>query len=937
MLTAEELRVLIEREGMSEFIYAVDAFTHNGRTIYEMSNDYLAVMFRIFPPAYCGPQTESILTSFFTCGFPKETVVQFHTFSSRNTQDHQFAYRETHGSGVYANIENPQLLTQLERANMHFLRTHANESVKNKSGLLFYIRDFINIVTIMFPVRDDEGNEVPFEDIENQINKAEGTLGKFAPIDFGQDRYIRMLREMLTPYDPLWSAVRDKGFDINEHVCNADSMLSDTGEGILRLYSSKNKGFEGQEREEKKKASPITRFIKRFRKNLNYTEYKPEVAASREIKKSQGEFFAKVFTRKMFPEYIDMHTASDLLMDYFNRNVQQQIPLPYFVSLTILLEDPEAVISDVKKDAQWNMYQLEHSGRLANFFPQLRMRAEEAQSIVNLIEKDGEIPMKAMWSMVLYGTDRHELQRHAAFIQSHYRQKNWIIQDEVLLAIPTFLYSLPGQYHDIFRKWSRRFSTIFKTNAAAISPIVTDSRGFGDPVLQLFGRNGQVQGFDVYAPMAANKNGVLVGPSGKGKSFAMSKLVWSYLNSGLSGKPGAKIRIIDSGHSYRTLCGLVGGQYITFPEGNQHCLNFFTTIKINEDGSLPEDDISNIVGLVGVMAGLDLNNTSDSNIENEYRTTVASYIGKAVIGAYKMEGNEAGMAEVVNALRNELRTQKEESMMQKVQFESDIDSRLSSLIAALTPFASPEGAFYRYFNGPANVDLKKDLVVLDLDDLSSKEKRFRDVVLTAVLNSISREFYNERNDGRRKMLIIDEAWQLLDGNAGAFVLGLYKRARKMRGSIISISQGLDDFHKNEHIKGIHENAFWRMFLEQDPSTIKNASRDGKLVLDDYALKLLSTVETKVGEYSEMMVTTQSGALMIGRIVATRVEYWINTQEEHAIRKIEELKSAYDIRDDIARMAIGFSEMHDTTIQHEVSRLLGCYELAVEEILGMEVA
>lgn len=935
MLTKEELRVLIEREGMSDFIYATDAFKHEGRTIYEMSNDYYGVMFRIFPPAYCGPTTEAILSSFFTCGFPKNTIAQFTTFSSRNTQDHQYAYRKTHGSGAYCNVDNNALLGQLESANMKFIRTHADESVKTKTGLLFYIRDFINLVTILFPVRDDKGEDVPFGDIINQINKAEGTLGKLAPIDFGQDQYIRMLREMMVPYDPLWKATRDRGYTIAEHVCNADSMLEDTGEGILRMFSSKTSKFEGQEREEKK-TSTFSNFWSRFNKNLKYKEYKPELATNQTLKK-KGEYFAKVFSRKMFPDYIDMHTASDLLMDYFNQNVQQNIPLPFFVTVTIKIEDPEESVSSVKQDAQWNLYQLESSGRLAKFFPQLRLRADEALQIVNLIEKDGEIPLKAMWSMVLYSTDRHELQRHSAHLQSSFRQKNWIIQDEDLIAIPAFFYSLPGQYHDIFRKWSRRFATIFKSNASAIAPLVTDSRGFGDPVLQLYGRNGQIQGFDLYAPLASNKNGVLIGPSGKGKSFAMSKIVWSYLNAGQDGKPGAKIRIIDSGHSYRTLCDLVGGQYITFPEGNTHCLNFFTGIVEHEEGSIPEDDIGNIVGLVGVMAGLDLDKTSESNLENEYKTTVQSYIAKAVIGAYQMAGNEAGMAEVSQALRNELAAQREASMMQKVQYDSDIDGRLTSLIAALSPFSAPEGQFYRYFNGPANVDLKKDMVVLDLDDLSAKERRFRDVVLTAVLNTISREFYIERKDGRRKILIVDEGWQLLAGNAGTFLLGLYKRARKLRGSIITITQSLEDFFKNDNIKGIYENAFWRMFLEQDPTSIANAQSSGKLVLDPYAIKLLGTVETKVGEYSEMMVTTQSGALMIGRILATRVEYWINTQEEQSEIKIEQVKTQFEVADDIARMAIGFSEMNDTTIQHEVSRLLRLYDKAVDQLLEMEVA
>lgn len=936
MLSKEELRVLIEREGIPDFIYATDAFEYQGKTIYEMENDYYAVMFRIFPPAYCGPQTEAILQGFLTCGLPKNTVVQFTTFSSRNMQDHVYSYKKTHGSGELSNLENSEILKQLELAQVKFLETHADETVPDKSGLQFYLRDFINLVTLQFPLRGNDGSDIKFDDIVSYINKAEGTLGKFAPINFSQDRYIRLLREMITPYDPLWNASRDPSFPIKDHVCNADSMLEDVGDGILKLSSTRGKEVGAQERDEEKKSSPLGNVFKKIMAATKFKDYQPIVNTSDSTVKNK-EYFVKIFSRKMFPEYMDLHTSSDLLMDYFNQNVQQQIPVPYIVNLTVMLEDPEDAIKAVKSDSQWNMYQLEHSGRLAKFFPELAMRAEEANGIVNLIERDGEIPMKAMWSMVLYGTDRNELQRHASFVKGAYRQKNWILQDEDLISIPMFLYSLPGQYHEVFRKWSKRYSTIFKSNAAAIAPIVTDSRGFGDPVLQLTGRNGQVQGFDLYAKMAANKNAILVGPSGKGKSFAMSKLIWSYLNSGENGKPGAKIRVIDSGHSYRTLCDLLGGQYITFPEGNEHCLNFFTTIVEDDDGNLPEDDIGNIVGLIGVMAGLDLNGTEGSLSEKEYRTTISSYIAEAVVMAYKMSGNDAGMHEVGQALRNIIKTQKEDSMRQSKQYESDIDARLTSLVSTLHPFTEKIGQFYKYFNGKSNVDLKKDFVVLDLDDLIAKERRFRDVVFTAITNTISREFYNERHDGRRKLLLVDEAWNLLEGDAGAFILGLYRRSRKLRGSIICISQSILDFHKNEHIRGIFENAFWRLYLEQDPSTMSTATREGKLVLDDYAYKLLETVQTKPGEYSEMMVTTQVGSLMIGRILATRVEYWINAQEEEALTAIEKVKNTYDVKDDIARMAIGFSEMNHTSLDDEVARLLGVYERAIKELLEEEAA
>lgn len=938
MLNKEEWRIVMEREGLSEFFFAQDSFMHEGRTVYEMDNDHYAIMFRIFPPAYCGPQTEEILTGFLSCGLPRDTIVQFTTFTSRNMKTHVENYEYTHVSGKHCNVDHPEVLSELSAANSKFLSTHADIPVDNKNGLLYYLRDFVNVITISFKLRDEAGKDINFEDIVSYMNKAEGSLDKFSPMDFDEDSYIRLVREITTPYDPLWRARRDKSFPIKDHFCNSNSLVEDMGKGLLRLTDTDEVEFTTQMRGAEKKAGFFERLTKKLSQSVNFKEYdRDNTSEEKEIKKSKG-FFARVYSRKMFPEYIDLHTASDLVADYFNRNVQQQVPVPYLINLTVRLEDVDESIKKVMEDAQWNKWQLDNSGKLGEFFPELRMRAEEADDVINLIKRHGEIPMKAMWSMVLFGKDKNELERHSSYLEGVFRAKNWILQREDMLSLVVFLYSIPGQYHEIVQDWLRRFSTVYKSNAASIAPIVTDSRGYGEPVVQLYGRNGQPQGFDFFAAMASNKNAILVGPAGKGKSFTMSRVVWSYLNAGQKGKPGAKIRIIDSGHSYRTLCQILGGQYVEFPDGNDHCLNFFTNIDV-EQGQVSDNDMGNIVSLIGIMAGLDLNQDTESNIENEYSTIIISYIQKAVQAAYKMGDtgkgyNVAGMHEVGVALKNALRSQKEASMREQKQFESDIDSRLSSLISMLYPFTDPAGQYYNYFNGKANIDLKKDLVVLDMDDLTSKEKRFRDVVFTAVTNQISREFYLERADGRRKLLIVDESWQLLDGAAGAFILGLYRRSRKLRGSIICISQSILDFHKNQHIRGIFENAFWRLYLEQDPSTMTTAAREGKLVLDDYAFRLLGSVETVVGDYSEIMVTTQSGGLMIGRVLATKVEYWINTQEEVSLVVIDKVVSSYGTTETNARLAIGFSEMNKTTIEDELTRIVGLKDRAVNELLQM---
>ena len=931
MLNREEWRIVIEREGLSEFFLAVDSFMYDNKTIYELESDYYAVMFRIFPPAYCGPSTEEILGTFLNCGLPADTVVQFTTFSSRNMEDHKYAYNQALGDLENLNVGNSTMLGELHNANIKFLETHNETTVFEKNKLAYYLRDYINLVTLMLPMRNEQGEKLGIDVLMSQVHKAEGALRKFSPQDFSEDSYLQMMSEIIRPYAPDYNARRDPSTPLKEQICYSDTMLEDIGNGMLKFSTSKTGEFEGQERPTEPKQSMLKRMKKQAR-NIFSKMVEEEDEQGEEEPAKEGVYFTKVLSKKIFPRQIDLHTISDLMMDYFGNNVEQQIPVPFLLNLTVKLEDAEKAAKNVTENAQWNMWQLEHSGSLAKFFPELTARAQEAESVVKSIQEDGEIPMKAMWSMLLFGKEKSNLDRVSSFVMGEFRRRGFILQEEDLISIPVFLYSLPLQYHEVFRKWSRRFSTIFKSNAASIAPIVTDSRGFGEyPVMQLFGRNGQPQNFDFFASTATNPNAILPAPSGTGKSFGVSRLAWSYLRN------GAKVRIVDSGHSYRGLCKEIGGQYITFPEGNDHCLNPFTNAMTDDNGHISEEELSSMVISIGIMAGLDLTSGSDSNEDSEYVTAISSYIQEAVLMAWDMAGFEAGLAEVGQALNLISENQRDEALKQLKTFESDVDARLGRLIGMLYPFIDKKGLYYRYVNGPSNVNFVNDFVVLDLEDLTSKEKRFRDFVLTEITNTVRRELFHERAENRRKLFIIDEAWQLLDGKAGAMVAGLYRISRKGRLSILTITQSINDYYKNKHIQSIFENAYWRLFLQQDPSTIATAKQEGKLMIDDYAFQLLQTVESIAGQYSELMVMTQSGSLMIGRILATRVEYWLNTQGEGEVAKVKQVSASYGIDEQLARMAIGYSEMNKRSVTEELQRLSGAEDIAIEELLQEEVS
>ena len=80
-----------------------------------------------------------------------------------------------------------------------------------------------------------------------------------------------------------------------------------------------------------------------------------------------------------------------------------------------------------------------------------------------------------------------------------------------------------------------------------------------------------------------------------------------------------------------------------------------------------------------------------------------------------------------------------------------------------------EGGMYSHlFNGANNVNFENDFVVLELDGLN-EQKQLRSVILLQMQMNIQAVMYKKENRGRRKFVILDEAWDLLSqGNTAAF-------------------------------------------------------------------------------------------------------------------------------------------------------------------------
>src|SRR6201999_769299 len=77
-----------------------------------------------------------------------------------------------------------------------------------------------------------------------------------------------------------------------------------------------------------------------------------------------------------------------------------------------------------------------------------------------------------------------------------------------------------------------------------------------------------------------------------------------------------------------------------------------------------------------------------------------------------------------------------------------------------------------------------------------------------------------KSDMKRRILIVDEAWQLMKYEDSAnFMFSLAKRARKYNLGITTISQDVEDFISSRMGRAIVANSSLQLLLKQSPSAI----------------------------------------------------------------------------------------------------------------------
>lgn len=306
--------------------------------------------------------------------------------------------------------------------------------------------------------------------------------------------------------------------------------------------------------------------------------------------------------------------------------------------------------------------------------------------------------------------------------------------------------------------------------------------------------------------LIVNRNRLIFGPSGTGKSFLVNHIVSQYFEQ------GHHVIIMDIGNSYKKLCLLVGGYYFEYEEENPLKFNPFNFEKY----SVEKKEF-----LVSLL--LFLWKGSDNKPSREEKNVLSKYLDSYF---QKIENDNA-----VKPCFNTFYDHVVESNVGGGDLFFDKNSFVFSTIDFY------KGGDYDFvLNAEDRMDfLHKRFIVFELDNIKDHPILFPLIIMLLIETTMDKI----RNlPGVKKSVFIDECWKpLSQGEMVGFIKYLYKTIRKFYGEIAIATQDIDDI--------INTDAGPAMINNTD--TFLLLSHKKKLSLKDKFSKYLSFTESDVSK------------------------------------------------------------------------------------------
>lgn len=502
---------------------------------------------------------------------------------------------------------------------------------------------------------------------------------------------------------------------------------------------------------------------------------------------------------------------------------------------------------------------------------------------------ESRLPVRAHFNLLCWTDDREQLKKLRNITSSAISRMDAIPYEETAGAPQVWWAMLPGnegalpdnECFDTFAEQASCFLNMETAYRSSDSPfgIRLGDRLTGIPV------HVDISDEPMSKGIITNRNKIVVGGSGSGKSMFMNHLLHSYVQQ------GAHCIVVDVGHSYEGLNQLLQGYYFTHTEKKPFASNPFYIARGDVLDTEKKESIKTLLVALWKQG------------DESFRRSEYVAISNALTGYYGYTGKHPDEFPCFNSFYDYL----QRDFIKELEADNvkDRDFDIHNFLYVLRPFYRG-GEFGYLLNATENLDiLHQPFVVYELDNIKNHEILFTVCTLIIMENFISKM---RKLKGVRKVIVIEEAWKAIAKSGMAdFMKYLYKTVRKYFGEAITVTQEIDDIVSSPIVKeAIINNADCKILLDlkkfqnkfdaiQDVLGMTNKGRD--LVLS------VNKANDPDRRYREVYIELGNQLMKVYRYEPSVEEYYAYSTEQKDKLKVQEYTKRYgDIKKGLAALA-----------------------------------
>ena len=501
--------------------------------------------------------------------------------------------------------------------------------------------------------------------------------------------------------------------------------------------------------------------------------------------------------------------------------------------------------------------------------------ARENAEAVEIAMAQGDRLIPSVLAFYIQARDEQELRRRRNELSSQLLHAGiqTVERESDLLPLDAWIRNLPMNHDPALDKANRRSRMLFASHAAAMLPLYGRSRGTGHPGFVFWNRGGEPLVFDPLNKLDRAKNGhmLIIGPTGAGKSVALSCLILQVL---AMWRP--RIFIIEAGNSFGLLCDYLASQGLSVhkvamtPTSDVSLPPFAGALSLLDrketETASPEDELENdgedptgetrdLLGEMELAARIMItggDEREDARMSRADRMIIRRAILEAAERVREAGGDQVISEDVARALR---------AIASDPELDERRRQRAVDMADAMSLFCS--GLAGHFFNRPGVRWPDVDVTHLEMGIL--QREGYEDqltVAYTALMNHIN-GVVEARQHERRPTIVITDEGHIITTNPllAPYVVKITKMWRKYGAWYWIATQNLEDFpDASRRMLNMLE---WWLCLVMPKEEVDQIARFRQLTEEQR--QLLLSARKEPGKYTEGVVLTDTMAALFRNV------------------------------------------------------------------------